>query len=61
MENNFIERLTSLINVLDNIEVKGFNNIKNLGLAIQQLSNIINEAVRQNQQKQRSENKPEDK
>ena len=59
MENNFIERLNSLINVLDNIEVKGFNNLKNLGLAIQQLSNIINEAVRQNQQKQKSENKPE--
>lgn len=59
MENNFIERLNSLINVLDNIEVKGFNNLKNLGLAIQQLSNVINEAVRQNQQKQKSENKPE--
>lgn len=59
MENNFIERLNSLINVLDNIEVKGFNNLKNLGLAIQQLSNIINEAIRQNQQKQKSENKPE--
>lgn len=59
MENNFIERLNSLINVLDNIEVKGFNNLKNLGLAIQQLSNVINEAIRQNQQKQKSENKPE--
>ena len=35
MNNNIIDRLINVINLLNEIEIKGFYNIKNLGLAIQ--------------------------
>lgn len=43
MENNTIQKIISIINLLNDIEVKGFYNIKNLGAAIQQLDKLANE------------------
>lgn len=57
MDNNIIDRLVSVINTLNKIEIKGFENIMNLGLSIQELNNIIT-IINQNQQQ--SDNKPED-
>ena len=39
--NELIQRLTNIINLLNEVEVKNFNNIKNLGAAIQQTDNVI--------------------
>ena len=55
---NIVERLISVINTLNKIEIKGFENIMNLGLSIQELNNIAT-IINQNQQaKQPIENKP---
>lgn len=40
---NDIQRIIAVINLLNQIEVKGFYNIKNLGAAIQQLDNLVRE------------------
>ena len=39
--NELIQRLTNVINLLNEVEVKNFNNIKNLGAAIQQTDSAI--------------------
>lgn len=39
--NELIQRLTNIINLLNEVEIKNFNNIKNLGAAIQQTDNVI--------------------
>lgn len=39
--NELIQRLTNIINLLNEVEVKNFNNIKNLGAAIQQTDSVI--------------------
>ena len=49
MNNNIIDRLINVINLLNEIEIKGFYNIKNLGLAIQQIDSIV-VLIRQNEQ-----------
>lgn len=55
---NIVERLIGVINTLNKIEIKGFENIMNLGLSIQELNNIVT-IINQNQQvKQPVENKP---
>ena len=48
MDSNIIDRLVSVINTLNKIEIKGFENIMNLGLSIQELNNII-AIINQNQ------------
>ena len=63
MDSNIIDRLVSVINTLNKIEIKGFENIMNLGLSIQELNNII-AIINQNQQqlkinKQQPDNKPD--
>ena len=40
---NEVQRLISVIDLLNQVEVKGFFNIKNLGAAIQQLDRLANE------------------
>ena len=45
---NIVERLISVINTLNKIEIKGFENIMNLGLSIQELNNIAT-IINQNQ------------
>ena len=60
---NIIDKLISVINTLNKIEIKGFENIMNLGLSIQELNNII-AIINQNQQqlkinKQQPDNKPD--
>ncbi len=59
MNNNIIDRLINIINLLNEIEIKGFYNIKNLGLAIQEIDSII-VALRQNSPtKEQQERGPE--
>lgn len=40
---NEVQRLIGVIDLLNQVEVKGFFNIKNLGAAIQQLDRLANE------------------
>ena len=40
---NEVQRLIGVIDLLNQIEIKGFFNIKNLGAAIQQLDRLANE------------------
>ena len=40
---NEVQRIIGIINLLNDVEVKGFYNIKNLGAAIQQLDKLANE------------------
>ena len=59
MDQQIIERLIGIINTLNKVEIKGFENIMNLGLSIQELNNIIQTINQQNQQtKQSAEDKP---
>jgi hypothetical protein len=38
---NIINQLVEIINTLNRIEVKGFENLMNLGLSIQELNKIL--------------------
>ena len=49
MDQQIIERLIGIINTLNKIEIKGFENIMNLGLSIQELNSIIQTINQQNQ------------
>lgn len=39
-DETIVQKLTAIINLLNEIEIKGFYNIKNLGVAIQQLDSM---------------------
>lgn len=47
---NIINQLIEVVNALNRIEVKGFENLTNLGLSIQELNRII-QIITQEQQK----------
>lgn len=57
--NELIQRLTNVINLLNEVEIKNFNNIRNLGGAIQQTDNVIKIIYDYIQKQQNEENKRE--
>lgn len=46
---NVIDILINIVNTLNRIEVKGFENLMNLGMSIQELNRAI-QTINQNQQ-----------
>lgn len=62
--NELIQKLASIINLLNQVEIKNFNNIKNLGAAIQQTDNaikMINWYIQQQEQNQKNTQENKDK
>lgn len=59
MENNTIQKIIAIINLLNDIEVKGFYNIKNLGAAIQLLDRLAGE-IKQYQQDKNTKKQAEE-
>lgn len=45
-----INQLTEIVNTLNKVEVKGFENLTNLGLSIQELNRIIQTLIQNEQQ-----------
>lgn len=45
---NIIDTLINIVNTLNRVEVKGFENLMNLGMSIQELNRII-QVINQNQ------------
>lgn len=52
LNEHIVNKLFRMIDLLNTIEVKGFNNLRNLGFAIQQLDGLIQDI----QQEQKNEN-----
>lgn len=46
---NIINQLIEVVNALNRIEVKGFENLTNLGLSIQELNRIIQNLTQEQQ------------
>lgn len=51
---NIINQLIEVVNALNRIEVKGFENLTNLGLSIQELNRIIQNLTQLTQEQQKA-------